>query len=390
MDMHTLAFVLLAAIAPQQGFRELRAMCAHDARRMWGLSLCGPTMVVDRQTRAIVSNEYGPATLPKEIGIANTAVDIEGKHWTMIAGPLPDDPFARKMLLVHENFHRVQNGLGFPPTAPANAHLDSVEGRYWLELEWRALGKALNGDRQAVRDALAFRARRRSLVPDAAKSERELEMHEGLAEYTGAAFAEPDVHKRVPHLVSKLRDAESTPTFVRSFAYASGPAWGTLLEMKRPRWTRAVHASDDFGVLVGEAWHVRAAADPDARATQYDGVALLVSERERDTRKQAMLRDFRARFVDGPHLTIPLQHMSFQFDPNASQPFEGYGTVYPAMTLRDDWGSIDVRHGGALIASDWMSLVVPASPGDDYVLTPADGWAIVPAARNGDLTLTKK
>gem|GEM_PF-3370890 len=28
MHMHTLAFMLLAAVAPQQGLTELRAMCA--------------------------------------------------------------------------------------------------------------------------------------------------------------------------------------------------------------------------------------------------------------------------------------------------------------------------------------------------------------------------
>jgi hypothetical protein len=102
-----------------------------------------------------------------------------------------------------------------------------------------------------------------------------------------------------------------------------------------------------------------------------------------------MLSEFRARFIDDAHLTIPLRHMSFEFDPNASQPFESSGTVYPTLRLRDDWGSIVVHHGGALIASDWMSVVVPAVPGDDYTLTLNDGWSIVPAARAGDVTLAK-
>jgi hypothetical protein len=388
--MHTLAFLLLAAIAPQQGFDELRAMCARDAGRMWGVSICGPTMIVDRQTRAVVANEAALATLPKEIGIANTAIDWNGKRWTMVVGPLPEDAFARRMLLAHESFHRVQAKIGFPVTGPANTHLDSVEGRYWLQLEWRALAKALRGDRQAVRDALAFRAKRRSLIPSAANDERQLEMHEGLAEYTGAAFAEPDVAKRASHLIDKLRDAETTPTFVRSFAYASGPAWGTLIEMKRPRWTRAAKASDDLGDLAASAWHVAAASDAEARAASYDGAKLLAAERERDARKQAMLREFRTRFVDGPHLTIPLKNMSFEFDPNAAQPFEPVGTVYPALSLRDEWGSIAVHKGGALIASDWMSIIVPAEPHDDYTLSLNDGWSIVRGARTGDLTLARK
>jgi len=236
--MHALILAILFAVAPQQGLDELHALCARDGGRLWGVPLCGPTMIVDRKTRAITADRPAPAVLPKEIGIANTAVDFEGQRWTMIAGPLPDDPFARKMLLAHESFHRVQDSLGFPSAGPANAHLDTAQGRYWLQLEWRALGQALSGDRDAVRDALAFRAVRRALFAGAAKEEHDLEMHEGLAEYTGAALAEPDPRARAPHLVAKLRDAESTPTFVRSFAYASGPAWGTLLDRKRRSWTR--------------------------------------------------------------------------------------------------------------------------------------------------------
>jgi hypothetical protein len=388
--MHQLAFILLAALAPQQGLTELRAMCARDAGRMWGISICGPTMIVDRQTRAVVSNQYAPAVLPTGIGIANTAVLIEGKRWTMVVGPLPEDAFARKMLLAHESFHGVQAKIGFPSTGPANTHLDSVDGRYWLQLEWRALAKALRGDREAVRDALAFRTKRRALFGSAINDERELEMHEGLAEYTGAAFAEPEIAKRAPHLIEKLRDAETTPTFVRSFAYASGPAWGTLIEMKQPRWTRAAKASEDLGNLAADAWHVAAASDAEARAATYDGAPLLAAERERDARKQVMLREFRARFIDGAHLTIPLKKMSFEFDPNAAQPFEALGTVYPALTARDDWGTIVVHKGGAMISSDWTSLVVPAEARDDYTLTLKDGWNIAPGMRAGDATLAKK
>jgi hypothetical protein len=161
--------------------------------------------------------------------------------------------------------------------------------------------------------------------------------------------------------------------------------------MKRPRWTRAVRATDDLGKLVADAWHVRGvSADADDRSIRYGDAKLLAAEQERDARKQAMRREFHARFIDGPHLTIPMAHGSFEFDPNASQPFESFGTVYPTMTMRADWGSLVVRHGGALIASDWVSLVVPATPGDDYTLTLNDGWSIVPASRQGDVTLKRK
>ncbi len=57
-----------------------------------------------------------------------------------------------------------------------NEHLDTVEGRYWLRLEWRALARALreSGDARvlAVREALAFRQARHARFPANGSSRR--------------------------------------------------------------------------------------------------------------------------------------------------------------------------------------------------------------------------
>ena len=82
-----------------------------------------------------------------------------------------------------------------------------------------------------------------------------------------------------------------------------------------------------------------------------------------------MMREFRARFIDGPILTLPLRKFSFEMNPNEAIPFESFGTVYPTLTLRDEWGTIVVKRGGALISSDWTRLTVPFPLTDDYVLT---------------------
>ena len=263
----------------------------------------------------------------------------------MIMLPLPEDAYKRRVLLAHESFHRIQPKLGLVTKEVPNAHLDTLQGRYLMQLERRALAAALGGDRRALSDALAFREQRREIFPNAAAEENALEMNEGLAEYTGTVFAEPSLPKRIPHLIEALRDAEKTPTFSRSFAYASGPAWGALREMG-----------------YGEA--------------KYGASELLAAERTRDEKKQATLRDFRARFIDGPVLVLPLRNMQFEMNPNEAQPFEQYGTVYPTLTLRDAWGSIVVKQGGAMIASDWTKLIVPRPPTDDYTLSLNEGWKI--------------
>ena len=72
-----------------------------------------------------------------------------------------------------------------------NEHLDTLEGRISMQLEWRALRRAVesggNDRAEAIADALAFRRERRRLFPGAADNERRDEIREGLASYTGVA-----------------------------------------------------------------------------------------------------------------------------------------------------------------------------------------------------------
>ena len=48
-------------------------------------------------------------------------------------------------LMMHEMWHRIQPQLGLPARPGGSEHLDTVEGRYWMQLEWRAV---LTGDRK--------------------------------------------------------------------------------------------------------------------------------------------------------------------------------------------------------------------------------------------------
>jgi hypothetical protein len=383
--MHALlAWSLLASIdlgAARHAQAELQAMCDRDHGRLWGRSVCGPIVFAEHGTREAVQIADGvvtPTRVPDSIGIANTALDWDGKRWTMVVWPLPKSTIARRALLAHESFHGVQKDLGLPMTNPANAHLDTATARYWMRMEWRALARALaTRDDAAIGDALTFRAKRRALTAGAAEEERVLEMNEGLAEHTGYALAVPHVRERVAALVKKLADAEKSETFARSFAYASGPAWGALLEMRDPRWTRRVKATDDFGDLIRVRPHVQ------VRTSEYGGEAVLAEEQARATRKRELMARLQATFVDGPVLTIPLVNMQYIFDPNHVQPFGESGSVYETLEARDAWGKIVVTKGGALITSDFQKLIVPAA-GEGYVLTLNEGWKVVEGARDGD------
>jgi hypothetical protein len=385
--MQALLLVTLLAIdagVAQRAFAELDRMCAADDGRLWGRSLCGPVVFADPRTREAVRNDGAATKVPDSIGIANTGLDWDGKRWTMVMWPLPQDVVSRRALLAHESFHRIQQDLGLPATNPSNAHLDSAEGRTLMRLEWRALARALAGERSAIADAVLYRMERRALSPSAAEDERLLEMNEGLAEHTGYALAVPNVRERIAPLLRKLANAEKSESFARAFAYTSGPAWGALIEMKNQRWTRSVKASDDLSDLARSAWWILGTP---ARG-HYGDQAVRAEEEARAAKKRELLARLRARFVEGPVLTIPLVTMNFTFDPNNVQPLEGHGTVYPALEVRDVWGKIVVTGGGALISPDYSKLIVSAN-GEGYTLTLNEGWKIVAGAREGDKTLTQ-
>jgi hypothetical protein len=405
----------------QRYFEQARAACEADNGRLWGVSLCGPMMFADRQSRGIITNQADAAgvlkkedgvytgRLPESVNIANTAVTWSGTRWTQIALPLPGDDVDRLALLMHESFHRIQNQLGFKGAEAANAHLDSVDGRVLMQLEWRALTKAIGADgrerQQAITDALLFRAQRRSWFPRAGEEEGALERTEGLAEYTGVKLAgDPAVQKRMA--AKALSAGAHKPSYVRSFAYASGPAYGLLLDETAParsegNWRKKVLAGSDLGTLLQAAYSVKLARDLGAavedRSMQYDGGTLKHAETVREENRQRLMREYRASLVDGPTISIPLRHMSIQFNPDELFPLGEAGTVYPTLRVSDVWGILTSERG-ALMDAGWQRVSVAAPRdastrpirGDGWTLDLKPGWTIEAIERQGSFVVKEE
>ena len=399
-----------------RAFAQAHMLCAADAGKLWGVSLCGPIMFVHAPSRSIVASQ-GDAkgalsekdgvfigVLPADQNVANTAVDWSGVRWTQMLWPVPDDERLRATLMVHELFHRIQGQLGLPKhDVGENAHLDEMNGRYYMQLEWRALARAIGAGRdadrkEAAKDALLFRAERYRLYPNAAAQEHGLEQDEGLAEYTGVRVGNPTAELQTDMALHDLSAHVSDATIVRAFAYATGPAYGLLLDRYASGWHAQLESGAGFDVMLARALHVKAAANGSqlaaTRSAQYDGAALHAAEVERDAKRQAQLALNRRKFIEGPVLTLTFRKMNVQFDPRNLQPLGDAGTVYPTIRISDEWGVIEGKNG-ALMKPDWSALVVVAPAvsvgstvtGDGWTLTLKPGWKIVPDARTGDLKL---
>lgn len=383
-------------------FAEAEALCEREGGRLWGVSLCGPIVFADPATGTIATNRPAPAApRPRALGYANTALAWGGERWSAFVWPMvPRDSAARIGLIAHELFHRVQPGLGlFLASAPALPdHLDTMEGRYWMQLEWRALAEALRlagkERRKALADALAFRAARRRLAPLAAESERVVEINEGLAQYTATVAVAGSPGAAAADAVRQLERTVATESFVRTFAYASGAAYGVLLDDSSPGWTRRMEADDDLGLLVAAATGVEPSPDADEAAARYGAAALRAGEAQRETVRAARVAELSRRFVEGPVLVVP-RGRNASFVTNGITPIPGAGTIYPTYRVSGEWGSLQAEQ--VLVSADERTLALPAPrpvagrtvAGDGWTVMLSDGWTVRPGVRQGDYAVVR-
>jgi hypothetical protein len=378
-------------------FREAKELCDRDNGRLWGVSLCGPMVFADARTRTIATSQPAPrGDQPRSIGFANAPIEWAGMRWAAyIWSFIPEDRRQRGELLMHELFHRIQPQLGLMAQTVPNAHLDTLDGRYWLQLEWRALAAGLrsSGDERtvAMRDALAFRKTRRALFPDAAENERRSEIQEGLAQYTGTVVTANSSAQAAESTLAQLSAAEKQESFVDTAAYTAGVAYGVLLDSVLPEWRRGLQVTSDLAQVLMVAARLQPADDASSAAARYRGIELRTAETERDRKLTERIAELRQRFVDGPVLILP-GNGAGTFDIRGAIAIPRSGTVYfSTYRIAGDWGSFEASTG-VLVSPDRSTRTLPGPfrtegrtlIGDGWTVTLASGWVVRSGPRPSD------
>jgi hypothetical protein len=256
-------------------FQEAEWISNDDGGKLWGKKLYGPMLFVDAESRNFISNSEPPegdfkeesgvykGRLTDQIAIANTATEWAGKRWTIVLWPLPDSRTDRSALMMHELYHRIQPDLRLVGSSPQNAQMESLPGRLWLQLEIKALSAALlatsgpERDRNA-RHALGFRQMRYRKFPAAKAEEDQLEINEGLAEFTGYSLRGSSEAESRMWLGNQLRQSLGRESYARGFAYLTGPAYGLLLNVgeatrdKEVRWRTKLTSRPSLADLLSD------------------------------------------------------------------------------------------------------------------------------------------
>jgi hypothetical protein len=391
----------------QQYFKEAQALCERDGGKLWGVSLCGPMVIADAATGTIATSQPAPAgDRPRALGFANAPLQWGDMTWSAYVWQMiPADQGERGRLFMHELFHCVQPRLGLlairRPGAGENIHLDSLEGRYWMRLEWRALARALGASgaarTSAIADALAFRGARHQRFPDAAASEHVVDINEGIATYTQFVTGSENAQDAIRNAIAGLAAAETGTSYIRTFAYASGAGYGLLLDALSPGWHRKITGASDVGQLLSAAAGVAMAPDAAAAAAaRYDGAQVRAAEEQRDREQQAIIAELRRRYVDGPVLIVP-RAGSGSVNNMGATVIPGAGTVLRAMANKGAWGSFDAQ-GGALVSADGETISLPAPvvvdattlKGDGWTATVGPGWTVQPGPRPGSFRVVRQ
>lgn len=398
-------------------FSEIKEATAQNIG-LWNKNLYGSILLVDPKTRQLFANEPDTAgilkhdgsiytgILPNKINIANTSINWGGKRWAMIMLPLPQNKQDRINLLAHELFHSAQPSLGFTLNNPENNHLDQKDGRIYLRLELEALQKAIQSTsekelQQHLANALIFRKYRYTLYNGSNTTENELELNEGIAEFTGIIVSGRNKAQTKAFFIKEINNFFTNPTFVRSFAYQTIPVYGYLLYNKDQNWNKKITAKTDLANYFAKAFNLNLPANfkkaVERISNQYNGRKIIQEETEREEKNKKLIAEYKLKFIEQPHFEIRFVKMSVSFDPRNIMPIEDKGTIYPNIRVTDVWGILTVENG-ALMSQNWdkISITNPVKTedkkiiGDGWTLELTDAYTIEKDSTSGNYKLIKK
>lgn len=363
-----------------------------ESKSLWNISLNAPIIIIDHINNKLflTAIENGSVQPIKEeqwnnkIPLANSFFDYDGKRCvTIIHATLMNAPCEQRInLLVHEIFHLHQKKLGIENETSKNYHMDEVQGRALLQIEMKALQKALSGDSNSLSDALYIRAYRQNLYPN--NNEDLYELNEGLAEYTGVKLSTKNMRE---YITSKL-NYDISQGYTNSFGYSTGSAYATILDSIYPEWRQDEELIKGLAYLISKVnpqyKSIINKSELDKLLTKYDYTQILANEGE-ELKSFGDIEKFKELLKpETPKLCLANQKINFTYNPNDRVISLGNAVLLRNMTIMGEWGQVNVR-SGVVRMNDWSAfyLLPPTSitanviQGDSYEFKINQGWKVV-------------
>ncbi|GAB4517675.1 MAG: hypothetical protein Tsb004_28040 [Allomuricauda sp.] len=390
-------------------FEEHKKLALEDGGKLWGISLYGPLLFIDQNTRQVYANqpssllglqwEHGVYTgkLPDSIPMANTAMSFDGTYWTMMLLPLPENSSRRRALMMHESFHSVQPTLGFDFSKIdfySCNHLNEKKGRVYLKLELEALKMAMNESEagqimQHIDNAILFRLYRYDLYPKYAASENAMELLEGIPEYTGLLMSGLDRAGIQAYYATNVNRFYASRSFVRSFAYHTMPAYGYLMQGRDPKWNKKIDVYTNLTSYIMDFYGIKRPRnleyEVDIVKYDYGFAEIMEAENARELQTQQQMKNFRDLFFKTPTLKFHSDQLSYAINPESVIPLEPEGTIFQNLTITAEWGVLQVNDNYVFIGkendygilAELLEINKAGAVGKGWELYLKNGWHVV-------------
>jgi hypothetical protein len=391
--------------------KTIDEICNRDNGKLWGTSLSGPFMFVDRTSRRIVANQTDMEGLlkekdgiytgiyPKELIISNTPVKYGGMMFAMVPLPAEEDEYRIKTRAIHGLFHRLQESEGIVTSTFNAPYMDEKEARLWIKLEWKALKKALvseGEERQlAIRDALIFRGSNRELYHKYANNENRFESYEGLATFTYTLLCAGSHAEYLSRLFENLERVYSMQSYARSYGFIHGALYASLLHDKGFDFRKIKSESFDLGKAVKELYGIELPVIcrdvAGSLAVNYDIDIINKEEEQRLSDIRESIHKQISIFTEKPVVFFELESPYFDFEPEDIHSLDTLGTLYNSMRVSDNWGKLTVEKGGCLVSNNLKYLRITAKAfkedknhisGEGWHLILNSDWELVPVEQN--------
>lgn len=251
-------------------------------------------------------------------------------------------------LSIHELFHLLQfkfrtfNG-------EAIDYLDETNARILLRLEYKALKNALNTviNKKGVeevkaylKDAIIFRKERQNKYRKYLQKELEIETLEGMANYTGIVLSSyKNKHKKA---ISEINERERAETYTRPFPYATGVAYGLLLDYLNIEWKNGLDKIYNFAdiyenkVLQSKLKINKKIVEQAKQRNNFDEIYKQEKQREKEQRK--LITYYTNLLIKQPTLKVVIldfDNYGRTFNMNGTITLKDIGVVYSSIKGTD-------------------------------------------------------
>lgn len=345
-------------------FKEVKRICDNDGGELWGENLFSKAILINIDNRFFVANDSLPIDncarkgmyfigyLPNIYPMANSTLKVGSKKYASIrySDKNEFDTLLYIRTFIHEMFHVFMSSNNYDNVTYNNPHMDTRDGRVYLQLELLALKKALisNGvnRKEAIKEALCFRNKRQSLFPNSKANENNFEIQEGLAQYTEYSLAIFSERERMSTLLNSIDRLIKETSYIRSFGYETGASYAFLNDISND-WRKTVFIENDLSKITMNLYGVNDTEVDKSNLSiyikNYDYKSILLKEDSIEGAKEIFKLNIIERFNNGVLLVADLEDNSFSIISNMIQ-LDSTSTYFPYIKLTGKFGYINSKN----------------------------------------------